>query len=138
MRADAKQPTIAMTTEKISARPITPPVARRAASMSPRPIDWPMSTVAAMPKPKKAPNIRNMMMLALAVAASALLPRNCPTQIELTEPDNVWRMFDASVGSAKRIKVLVIGRSEEHTSELQSLMSISYAVFCLKKKKQES
>src|SRR3546814_6462724 len=28
------------------------------------------------------------------------------------------------------------GRSEEHTSELQSLMRISYAVFCLKKKKQ--
>src|SRR3546814_3438744 len=30
-----------------------------------------------------------------------------------------------------------IGRSEEHTSELQSLMRISYAVFCLKKKKQK-
>src|SRR3546814_1130672 len=29
------------------------------------------------------------------------------------------------------------GRSEEHTSELQSLMSISYAVFCLKKKKKQ-
>src|SRR3546814_6287536 len=29
------------------------------------------------------------------------------------------------------------GRSEEHTSELQSLMRISYAVFCLKKKKEE-
>src|SRR3546814_3414259 len=29
------------------------------------------------------------------------------------------------------------GRSEEHTSELQSLMRISYAVFCLKKKKNE-
>src|SRR3546814_3635336 len=29
-------------------------------------------------------------------------------------------------------------RSEEHTSELQSLMRISYAVFCLKKKKQQS
>src|SRR3546814_4024420 len=29
-----------------------------------------------------------------------------------------------------------VGRSEEHTSELQSLMRISYAVFCLKKKKQ--
>src|SRR3546814_10072773 len=28
------------------------------------------------------------------------------------------------------------GRSEEHTSELQSLMRISYAVFCLKQKKQ--
>src|SRR3546814_7604196 len=30
---------------------------------------------------------------------------------------------------------LVAPRSEEHTSELQSLMRISYAVFCLKKKK---
>src|SRR3546814_7965759 len=30
------------------------------------------------------------------------------------------------------------GRSEEHTSELQSLMRISYAVFCLKNKKQRT
>src|SRR3546814_6579629 len=30
-----------------------------------------------------------------------------------------------------------LSRSEEHTSELQSLMRISYAVFCLKKKKQK-
>src|SRR3546814_5565853 len=29
----------------------------------------------------------------------------------------------------------IVARSEEHTSELQSLMRISYAVFCLKKKK---
>src|SRR3546814_10697067 len=29
------------------------------------------------------------------------------------------------------------GRSEEHTSELQSLMRISYAVFCLKKKTED-
>src|SRR3546814_6822338 len=32
-------------------------------------------------------------------------------------------------------RVEIMGRSEEHTSELQSLMRISYAVFCLKKKK---
>src|SRR3546814_1097655 len=32
----------------------------------------------------------------------------------------------------------VLGRSEEHTSELQSLMRISYAVFCLKKKKTKA
>src|SRR3546814_986071 len=32
----------------------------------------------------------------------------------------------------------VIGRSEEHTSELQSLMRISYAVFCLKKKTKKN
>src|SRR3546814_3515808 len=31
----------------------------------------------------------------------------------------------------------VLNRSEEHTSELQSLMRISYAVFCLKKKKSQ-
>src|SRR3546814_902216 len=31
----------------------------------------------------------------------------------------------------------IFGRSEEHTSELQSLMRISYAVFCLKKKKRK-
>src|SRR3546814_4085043 len=31
-----------------------------------------------------------------------------------------------------------IGRSEEHTSELQSLMRISYAVFCLKKNKKHN
>src|SRR3546814_2092047 len=35
---------------------------------------------------------------------------------------------------APRSTEITIGRSEEHTSELQSLMRISYAVFCLKKK----
>src|SRR3546814_8157364 len=38
-------------------------------------------------------------------------------------------------GSARRPGDLGLPRSEEHTSELQSLMRISYAVFCLKKKK---
>src|SRR3546814_3029855 len=36
------------------------------------------------------------------------------------------------------VKNGTLGRSEEHTSELQSLMRISYAVFCLKKKTQRS
>src|SRR3546814_2948314 len=34
-----------------------------------------------------------------------------------------------------QLRLRLRGRSEEHTSELQSLMRISYAVFCLKKKK---
>src|SRR3546814_5277890 len=34
-----------------------------------------------------------------------------------------------------RATIIPLVRSEEHTSELQSLMRISYAVFCLKKKK---
>src|SRR3546814_2647929 len=37
---------------------------------------------------------------------------------------------------AEQLGVEARPRSEEHTSELQSLMRISYAVFCLKKKKQ--
>src|SRR3546814_4474469 len=37
--------------------------------------------------------------------------------------------------SGERARALRRRRSEEHTSELQSLMRISYAVFCLKKKK---
>src|SRR3546814_7373225 len=39
--------------------------------------------------------------------------------------------------SAARLPERICRRSEEHTSELQSLMRISYAVFCLKKKKNE-
>src|SRR3546814_8512709 len=35
---------------------------------------------------------------------------------------------------SSRMAAACVGRSEEHTSELQSLMRISYAVFCLKKK----
>src|SRR3546814_8921193 len=40
----------------------------------------------------------------------------------------------AAVLAANERSVIARGRSEEHTSELQSLMRISYAVFCLKKK----
>src|SRR3546814_4752261 len=40
-------------------------------------------------------------------------------------------LFNSTMGLGGCIDV---ARSEEHTSELQSLMSISYAVFCLKKK----
>src|SRR3546814_3143419 len=57
-----------------------------------------------------------------------------------------FRMHRAGVGGAGQRRVgfgigwrkIFVGageRSEEHTSELQSLMRISYAVFCLKKKK---
>src|SRR3546814_6303465 len=42
----------------------------------------------------------------------------------------VSHFYDKLVGG-------MVERSEEHTSELQSLMRISYAVFCLKKKKKK-
>src|SRR3546814_1208716 len=43
-----------------------------------------------------------------------------------------------SYRTQRRARWLAHGRSEEHTSELQSLMRISYAVFCLKKKKKDT
>src|SRR3546814_8958031 len=60
-------------------------------------------------------------------------------QLSLTGKDNVRfisRIYDQDF---ERNLAFVedfaeLGRSEEHTSELQSLMRISYAVFCLKKK----
>src|SRR3546814_6725793 len=39
-----------------------------------------------------------------------------------------------ATAGCQRQRIGIVGRSEEHTSELQSLMRISYAVFCLKKK----
>src|SRR3546814_2445223 len=59
--------------------------------------------------------------------------------------DRVWTYFPAYLRlwwlAVAAILAVAVGsrrrdpRSEEHTSELQSLMRISYAVFCLKKKK---
>src|SRR3546814_1977067 len=43
----------------------------------------------------------------------------------------------ARYGTTPRLRRRTRARSEEHTSELQSLMRISYAVFCLKKKKNK-
>src|SRR3546814_8709593 len=44
-------------------------------------------------------------------------------------------LFLIAAQEARLAALEAAGRSEEHTSELQSLMRISYAVFCLKKKK---
>src|SRR3546814_7390243 len=44
--------------------------------------------------------------------------------------------YPRSADMATTGECVVVNRSEEHTSELQSLMRISYAVFCLKKKKK--
>src|SRR3546814_5002027 len=51
----------------------------------------------------------------------------------LTNPTELRAIADV-VEKYDAPMVKVTGRSEEHTSELQSLMRISYAVFCLKKK----
>src|SRR3546814_9100038 len=47
----------------------------------------------------------------------------------------LYRDVVAATTPAQGIEQQFVDRSEEHTSELQALMRISYAVFCLKKKK---
>src|SRR3546814_1754859 len=69
-----------------------------------------------------------------AQAESLTVPEDPPTLQILA--DGTYKLNGDVVdeaGLATRIQEL---RSEEHTSELQSLMRISYAVFCLKNKKQ--
>src|SRR3546814_10577196 len=56
----------------------------------------------------------------------------CVAAHGFVEPGRALRRVGARVGDDVWV------RSEEHTSELQSLMRISYAVFCLKKKKKNS
>src|SRR3546814_2058741 len=65
-------------------------------------------------------------------------------RIEQTGGPEVMRWIDMDLPAPGpgevRIRTTAVGlnRSEEHTSELQSLMRISYAVFCLKKKNEHT
>src|SRR3546814_7691530 len=70
----------------------------------------------------------------LAAAAAAAQFFRCPGRARAA---CAGRAGDAArTARQRRIRVPHDVRSEEHTSELQSLMRISYAVFCLKKKTQ--
>src|SRR3546814_8982682 len=83
--------------------------------------------------------------------ASPLAPMNRPAEaaMEMTTPvraiiraesdsesmnQNAAAMPNSTADSTSCWDASALDRSEEHTSELQSLMRISYAVFCLKKK----
>src|SRR3546814_3638780 len=79
---------------------------------------------------RKAQNEAGRVVVEGVVAAAGL---------HLDGADAMQTAFLASLALAAQPRTdlhsLYSGRSEEHTSELQSLMRISYAVFCLKKKK---
>src|SRR3546814_5706186 len=53
-----------------------------------------------------------------------------------SRPERRWMKHSLNPVQASTSSSRSVIRSEEHTSELQSLMRISYAVFCLKKKKK--
>src|SRR3546814_9522452 len=66
--------------------------------------------------------------------ALRLLPSRLAGVIHLVPTESLNAMSRRRQIYEGKAKILYEGRSEEHTSELQSLMRISYAVFCLKKK----
>src|SRR3546814_3587676 len=75
----------------------------------------------------------NMKALKLAAVAAALFAASSAANAGATF-DSVKKKGFVQCGVSTGIP----GRSEEHTSELQSLMRISYAVFCLNKKQTHS
>src|SRR3546814_5158949 len=84
------------------------------------------------------------------LAASFAQGMRADDKLYVCDPVYFGGTVDRSIGSEALVADIVAGganavhmttranRSEEHTSELQSLMRISYAVFCLKKKKQKN
>src|SRR3546814_2112486 len=64
--------------------------------------------------------------------------RRRSADVDRIDPAGIERDVAAESGRLVIGQVVGPGRSEEHTSELQSLMRISYAVFCLKKKTHPS
>src|SRR3546814_9792722 len=114
--------------------------------------DWLASTLKHGPNPAHrhllAPNDLQVVKAAGVTFAQSMVERVIEEQArgDAAAADAVRREVVAVIGSdlsairpgsedAQRLKdVLLEKRSEEHTSELQSLMRISYAVFCLKKK----
>src|SRR3546814_8065843 len=59
------------------------------------------------------------------------------TEVTGLEWDDVRARWVVSTDRGDEFTASFLSRSEEHTSELQSLMRISYAVFCLKKKNKD-
>src|SRR3546814_2644022 len=85
-------------------------------------------------------------LIGMIVAQNATAQEQATRTEAATEPQTAPRVEEIVVTGSRiagtkiteALPVTVVGqdeRSEEHTSELQSLMRISYAVFCLKKKK---
>src|SRR3546814_5238147 len=79
----------------------------------------------------------------IALPIESVEPEFWRTRKSITSPAVSQRIQVSVLLSCEPVPVLmisvfceVITKSEEHTSELQSLMRISYAVFCLKKKKK--
>src|SRR3546814_9527665 len=109
----------------------------RSTTLCPKPAYGPSARVAIFRQPGEENSCAPWVALfAMGAAGSALRSgnrhRSCgyPSERPATSRSRSYRLASAKGGSQDSRRTV---RSEEHTSELQSLMRISYAVFCLKK-----
>src|SRR3546814_2591762 len=77
---------------------------------------------------------QNMQIMRLAAIVLAAVCGIAAAGSKQPETFDVWLRAGVQIDETGHVQDLQWERSEEHTSELQSLMRISYAVFCLKKK----
>src|SRR3546814_4550050 len=101
---------------------------------------FPYTTLFRSPDPKFGDQVlskfmNNLMLDGKKSVAERIVYGTLETVEAKAKADPI-QMFHDALNNVKP-QVEVRSRSEEHTSELQSLMRISYAVFCLKKKKKD-
>src|SRR3546814_9677525 len=90
-----------------------------------------MSLHAALPI-----SLAGLIAIAMVPAGAVVAPASAQIGGIVHDPRNYAQNMLTAARTLEQINNQIKQRSEEHTSELQSLMRISYAVFCLKKKKQ--
>src|SRR3546814_7812450 len=93
------------------------------------------TTASAVSRPPSRATTRIPISLLPGVAARCPISKPMNQKLRSRKPPSIQMLSMTPERDAKPSHS--ISRSEEHTSELQSLMRISYAVFCLKKKKTE-
>src|SRR3546814_8853802 len=89
-----------------------------------------MTTITALPQPVIAK------VHGIATAAGCQLVATC--DLAVADRSAQFGTPGVNIGLFCSTQMVALSRSEEHTSELQSLMRISSAVFCLKKKTTKS
>src|SRR3546814_2413423 len=88
-----------------------------------------------LPKARCASDLHFVDTLLSQIEKRLKLTKKIGLEVLIEEVDGMRNVNEIAFATP-RLEALIFGfRSEEHTSELQSLMRISYAVFCLKKKK---
>src|SRR3546814_4736356 len=99
---------------------------------------FPYTTLFRSPDVRREPELREHGLAALGIERDVAGALRRPAAGPLVRPLDLPIVQASGGGAAHRQPFDQKRRSEEHTSELQSLMRISYAVFCLKKKKHHN